>query len=75
MSSKILVIDDEEPLRFTFEKFLLSEGYEVTGASEYNEAMSFIVKTNFDVIFSDIILCEKTGIDILREVKERNMTT
>jgi PAS domain S-box-containing protein len=71
MSVRILVIDDEESIRFTFENFLSGEGYSVATAKDYEEALSRIAETDFDMVFADIILGNKTGIDILKEVKSR----
>lgn len=74
MKARILVIDDEENIRFTFESFLLDEGYDVATAKDYHDAMAKIDKSSFDLIFADIILDDKDGIDILRYVKEKNLT-
>ena len=73
MGSKILVIDDEESIRYTFESFLLDEEYEVITARNYQEALSAIDTKGLDLIFADILLEGKTGIDVLRETKERNL--
>jgi two-component system, NtrC family, response regulator HydG len=70
MSEKILIIDDEENIRYTFETFLSDEGYEVVTARDYYEALDLIDKSDFELIFADIILEGKTGIDILKKVKE-----
>lgn len=67
--SRILVIDDEEGLRLTFKTFLSAEGYDVATASNYEEGMRDMAAGDFDLIFADIILEGKTGIDVLREVK------
>jgi PAS domain S-box-containing protein len=72
--SRILVVDDEESIRFTFESFLADEGYEVVTAKDYNEALQKISETAFDLIFADIILGGKTGIDLLRKIKKENYT-
>ncbi|OGW05458.1 MAG: hypothetical protein A2889_03350 [Nitrospinae bacterium RIFCSPLOWO2_01_FULL_39_10] len=72
MDARILVTDDEESVRFTLKTFLLEEGYKVDTATDYDEALTKITEKDFDLIFTDIILENKTGIDILREVKERN---
>jgi DNA-binding NtrC family response regulator len=37
MSDRILVIDDEESIRFTFERFLTTEGYIVAAAESCSE--------------------------------------
>ncbi len=73
MESKILVVDDEESIRYTFESFLSDDGYDVSTAKDYDEAMAAIQKTSFSLIFTDIILGGKTGIDLLQEVRKRNM--
>lgn len=73
MKARILIIDDEEGIRFTFEKFLTAEDYEVATAKDFDEAISRISETDFDLIFADIILKGKTGIDVLREIKKRKL--
>jgi PAS domain S-box-containing protein len=71
MKTNVLVIDDEESIRFTFENFLSNEGYSVSTAKDYDEAISVLSQIEFDVVFTDIILGNRTGIDILREIKKR----
>jgi PAS domain S-box-containing protein len=74
MSASILVIDDEESIRFTFERFLKAAGHMVTTAQSYSEALARINGKSFDVVFADIILGDGTGIDILREIKARGLS-
>ena len=71
MKPKILVIDDEKSLRFTFQRFLSDEGYEVDTAADYEEACQCIDQDGYEVVFSDILLGDKTGIDVLRAIKEK----
>ena len=73
MRSKILIVDDEEGIRFTFEKFLTAKNYDVTTAKDFDEAVEAVSKEEFDLIFADIILKGKTGIDVLREIKEQGI--
>ena len=71
----ILVIDDEESLRNTFQFFLQNEGYSpVITASTYEEALNEINDRHFDLIISDIVLGGSTGIDLLRRVRELGRT-
>ena len=42
MKAKILVVDDEESIRFTFNIFLSEDGYEVGTAAGYEEALALI---------------------------------
>ncbi|MCE5243585.1 MAG: sigma 54-interacting transcriptional regulator [Syntrophobacteraceae bacterium] len=74
MSARILVIDDEDSIRFTFERFLKAAGHIVTTAATCTEALARINETSFDVVFADIILGDGTGIDILREIKAKGLT-
>ena len=73
--ARILVVDDEESILYTFDSFLSDEGHEVVAARDYEEALRRIADADPDVVFSDIILGGKTGIDILRAVKERGLTS
>ena len=71
--AKILIIDDEENIRFTLEDFFSDEGYEVATAEDYDEAMKIIDLSDFDLILADINLKGKSGIDILEKVKIKKL--
>jgi two-component system response regulator HydG len=73
VQQKILIVDDEESIRYTFACFLADEGYKVATARNYDEAIAIIDATDFDIVFADIILGGKSGIDLLREIKRRNL--
>ncbi len=67
----ILIVDDEESLRLTFEMFLRREGYEqVTVAATLQEAVELINRFSFDLIISDIVLQGDKGTDLLRHIRE-----
>ena len=72
MKDNILIVDDEESIRFTFQDFLEEAGYTVASAQNYLEAVQMSEKTDFDLIFIDIILGGKTGIELLQSVKKQN---
>jgi len=69
----ILIIDDEESIRYSFEIFLTEAGYEAITAGSYEEALARISGIDFDLIFIDIILGGRSGIDVLREISRRNI--
>ena len=71
--SRILVVDDEESIRFTFESFLSEEGYDVTTAINYNDALAVLDQKEFDLIIIDIILGGKTGLDLVEEIRARDL--
>jgi PAS domain S-box-containing protein len=70
---KILIVEDEEILRFSFKSFLLKEGYEVQTAETYHSAFQIMSEFVPDLIIADIILGKHTGIDILRDVKKMEL--
>ncbi|MBU0679916.1 MAG: sigma 54-interacting transcriptional regulator [Proteobacteria bacterium] len=70
----ILVVDDEESLRLTFQMFLSREGYgPVEVASTYDDALALIDKQDFDLVVSDIVMDGASGIDLLRTIKEKGV--
>ena len=73
MISRILVVDDEENIRFTFESFLTDEGYEVKTASNLQDGKKLLTDEKFDLVFLDILLGRDSGLEILREIKERGL--
>ncbi len=70
---RILVIDDEESIRYSFELFLTEAGYTVMTAGSYEEALARIDETDFDLIFIDIILGGKSGVEVLSEIRKRDI--
>jgi two-component system, NtrC family, response regulator HydG len=75
MAEKILVVDDEESIRFTFQIFLSKEGYEVFTAENYDSAVDFLNQETFALIFVDIVLDGSTGLDLLQAIKEKTPST
>ncbi len=73
MIANILIVDDEKSIRITFESFLASAGYQVATASDYSDALNSIKKAVPDIIFADILLGGKTGIDLLETVKKMDV--
>ncbi|WP_457552103.1 sigma-54 dependent transcriptional regulator [Desulfobacula sp.] len=73
MKSKILIVDDEENIRFGFEMILADQGYDVLTAMDFDSALKIISDTDLDLIITDIILGGHTGIDLLHEIKKRKI--
>jgi two-component system response regulator HydG len=71
MTKEILVVDDEESIRYTFNFFLSEEGYQVSCAENYDEGVACLNKIDFDLIFVDIVLVGKTGIDLLKVIRQK----
>jgi PAS domain S-box-containing protein len=73
MKAKILIIDDEKSIRLTVKEFLLKEGYDVFATENFDEALKIINTEYIDIILADIVLGDKTGIDVLRKVNEKRL--
>lgn len=66
--TKILIVDDEEPIRELIAQIIKADGYDTQTASGVDEAMDYLAKEEYSLIISDINMPNKTGIDLLREV-------
>jgi DNA-binding response OmpR family regulator len=65
----ILVIEDDIQLQKMIYQMLTSEGYDVQQALNGSEGISCYLKTPADLVITDIIMPEKTGLDIISELK------
>ncbi len=75
MSANILVIDDEESIRFTFCKFLAEKGNNVCTSKNLLDSLSKMKETIYDVIIVDIILSDGCGLDVLKKVDRNEVET
>ena len=70
-SAKILIVDDEESIRQTFEIFLQAEGYRfVTPVASFDAALEALSRAEYDLIISDIVLTGRSGTDLLQKIRE-----
>ncbi|MBX3610677.1 MAG: sigma-54-dependent Fis family transcriptional regulator [Hydrogenophaga sp.] len=70
-SASILVVDDEPDLRTLYELTLLREGHAVTTAPDLHQARDCLAHHRFDVLISDMQLPDGLGLELLREVADR----
>ena len=68
MADRILVVDDEEIIRESLSFILKKEGYDVTEASNGQEAYEKILADPFDIVVSDIEMPEMKGIELLENI-------
>ncbi len=68
---KILLVEDDQRMREFTMNLLNENGYIVTAASNAKEGMDLFVKNNgdFHLIFSDIILTDRNGIELVKEFR------
>jgi DNA-binding NtrC family response regulator len=65
---KILIIDDERSIRRALGEILQFEGYEVIEAEDGNKGIHACKNNSFDLIFCDIKMPGKDGIEVLAEL-------
>ncbi len=72
MSSRILVVDDEEKMRRLLEMALQALGHEVVQAANGMEALTRFIEGDFDLIITDLRMPELDGLGLLRAVRARD---
>ena len=60
---KILIVDDEEPIRHLLKQILEAKGYHCTLAADASEARKCFKQETFDLILSDILPRLPFGLD------------
>ncbi|MDD4004060.1 MAG: hybrid sensor histidine kinase/response regulator [Elusimicrobiaceae bacterium] len=71
-AAKILIVDDDDNLRDTLADLLAMEGYEVFQAASGAQAMELVASQFFHVILMDFNLSDKTGIEVIRDIRGLN---
>jgi DNA-binding response OmpR family regulator len=71
MRGKILVVDDEEDLRFFISDGLTQAGWQVYEAESGEAALALLEKVACDVVLLDLRMVRMDGVTVLRQIKER----
>ncbi len=72
---RILVVDDEAPMRELLRIILEAEGYTVNEAGSLNEAHAQLQCAPFDLVVCDIYLPDGNGLELLRSARKKNQET
>ena len=75
MSQNILIVEDDENIRFGLTELLGSEGFQVTSCECGDQAESAVTKNSPDVILLDVMLPGKNGFEICRDLRASGCTT
>lgn len=68
--SRILVIDDDDQLRKSFEKLLITEGYQVSTAASGEAGVEIVKSTALDLVLLDIRLPGMNGIETFKAIHQ-----
>jgi len=73
--TKILVIDDERPIRSTLKEILEFEKFTVETAEDGKAGLDLILKNKYDLILCDIKMPKMDGMEVLDKIVENNIET
>ena len=68
--TRIVVIDDEEPVRAMLCDVLEEEGYEVAQAGDGWGGLQLLTIAPTDLVITDILMPDKEGIETIREIRD-----
>jgi len=69
-SYRVLVVDDEAPVRELFDELLKKERRVVRSVSSGEEALDMLNKEDFDIVLLDIKLSGMSGLEALKKIKD-----
>lgn len=69
--AKILIIDDEEHIRYLYSEELTEEGYEVITAENGYRLLEKIEEEKPDLIVLDIKMVDYNGLDLLQDIRNK----
>lgn len=70
MTVKILIVDDEEMIRWTLKEGLECEGYEVKDFKDGRSFLEHFKRFGADIVFLDVRLPDSNGLDLLLEANK-----
>jgi DNA-binding NtrC family response regulator len=71
-SYAVLVVDNEDSLRRVLGEQLEDEGYEVSTASDGDEAIHLVNEKKFDLVLLDINMPRVNGFEVLKFIKHHH---
>lgn len=70
-SGKILVVDDEDLVRWSLTRFLESEGFEAYEAEGGHKALEILETYPISVMITDLMMPEMDGIELIRTAVDK----
>jgi two-component system cell cycle sensor histidine kinase/response regulator CckA len=74
-NARVLVVDDEQVVRYAIRERLAAEGHEVVEANNGRRAMQCLDAGTFDIVITDILMPERDGLETLRHVHKTQTDT
>ena len=70
--ARILVIDDEELIRYSIKRMLEEKGHTIDQAENGVEGTDLIKSRPYDLVITDIVMPKKEGLETILETREHN---
>ena len=71
VSTRLLVIDDDNLVRAALTDMLQTAGFEVVAASNGRRGLELLETTPVDAVITDILMPEQEGLETIREARQR----
>ncbi len=68
--ARVLLVDDEDPVRSVYEEILQISGHDVVAASGGEEALARFQKGRFDLLITDLSMDGMSGFELVERVKQ-----
>ena len=74
MSTRILIVEDEDPLRMALADALTAEGFEVLEAADGDEGLAVALREGPEAVLLDLMLPKRDGFSVLRALREDRLS-
>lgn len=70
--TRILIMEDEEQIRFVFRRILEGEGYEVEEAADGKVGTRLLGESEYDLVLLDIVMPEQDGLETIATLRQEH---
>lgn len=74
MAERVLVVEDDPPVRRMLERSLTAEGFEVRAAADGGAALAMAADSAPDLVVLDVTMPGLSGIDVCRRLREKGLS-
>ncbi|MCB0191106.1 MAG: response regulator transcription factor [Anaerolineae bacterium] len=69
---RILIVDDNDTVRYVLTNTLKHQGYVIDSASDGSEALKKLVQTSYDLMLLDLHMGSVDGLEVLYQIREKD---